>query len=336
MMGHTGQTAQWIRYLNEDFILILSSSSPITNKPDCGHMLSYSLMHVTSVVCSMFCVHVCICAMQTMDKPCPCMFCESALMQACGIYIGGTLSELESTLTLPLHTNLLYFHRNAFALFNSSLYLCTITDSDRVFPECLRLWCAKQTQTQVLVSVIDYCCLHPYTVACFPIKPVRLPLLLLPGPGLCSVYVFVCLLASLTVHGLCVFVFARLCTHFYGKISKGLRGQPPSITNSEGNGERDGGWKERWRSPQEAASGEKERGRQRKSGWMDGAVRAGSDWAGYYSLYPLEIRLGSTAQQLPPPVAWTERDNKKAWMGQIELMLRHTIKALTIMHFKIL
>lgn len=58
-MVHTGQTAHWIRYLNEDFILILSSSSPI--KPDCSHMLSYSLMHVTSAVRSIFRAHVCVC-----------------------------------------------------------------------------------------------------------------------------------------------------------------------------------------------------------------------------------------------------------------------------------
>lgn len=48
------------------------------------------------------------------------------------------------------------------------------------------------------------------------------------------------------MHRLCVFVCLYTC--FYGKISKGLRGQPPSITNSEGNGERDGGREAgRWR-----------------------------------------------------------------------------------------
>lgn len=57
-------------------------------------------------------------------------------------------------LTLLLHNNLLY-HRNTFAVFNTLLYLHTITDRDRVFPECLLLWRAKQTQTQLLVSVID-------------------------------------------------------------------------------------------------------------------------------------------------------------------------------------
>lgn len=60
-MVHTGQTAHWIRRLNEDFILILPSSSPITNKPGCSHMLSYSLMHVTSRVCGILNAHVCVC-----------------------------------------------------------------------------------------------------------------------------------------------------------------------------------------------------------------------------------------------------------------------------------
>lgn len=105
-----------------------------------------------------------------MDEPCPCLCCRCAFMQACCVYIGGTLSELGSTLPLLLQTNLLYFHRDTFAMFNSLLYHCTITDSDRVFPECLRLWCAKQTQTQVLVSVIDHCCLTHTLCSIFPLN----------------------------------------------------------------------------------------------------------------------------------------------------------------------
>lgn len=58
---------------------------------------------------------------------------------------------LGTTLTLLVHNNLLYFHRNTFAVFNTLLYLCTITDSDRVFLERLLLLVAKQTQTQLLV-----------------------------------------------------------------------------------------------------------------------------------------------------------------------------------------
>lgn len=67
-----------------------------------------------------------------------------------------------------------------------------------------------------------------------------------------------------------------VCLHecVYGKISKVLLGPPPSITNSEGNGERDRRWKERWRSPQKEASRTRERG---VRGKMDGTVQAGSD-----------------------------------------------------------
>lgn len=69
-MVHTGQAAHWIRYLNEDFILILSSSSPI--KPDCSHMLSYSFMHVTSVVRKhLFYAHAWVqCSQRTMFMCC--------------------------------------------------------------------------------------------------------------------------------------------------------------------------------------------------------------------------------------------------------------------------
>lgn len=141
MMVHTGQTAHWIRYLNEDFILILFSSSPITNKPASSHMQSYSLMHVTSVVCSVLCVNACLCALQTMGTAVTSVrFPASERRSRCRI----------QPHTPPLHTNLLYFCGNTFAIFNTLLYLCTITDSDGMFPECLQcLWCAKQTQTQV-------------------------------------------------------------------------------------------------------------------------------------------------------------------------------------------
>lgn len=147
-MVHTGQTAHWIRYLNEDFILILFSSSPITNKPDRSHMLSYTLMHVTSVVCRMFCAHVCVWQWTNHIRVC------FVSVRSCKC-AGFTLEEhcQSSTLTLLLHTSLLHRYRNTFAI--TLLYLCTITDSDRVFPECLPLWCAKQTKTQFLVSVID-------------------------------------------------------------------------------------------------------------------------------------------------------------------------------------
>lgn len=73
-------------------------------------------------------------------------------------------------------------------IFNSLLGLCTITDSDGMFPECPRLWCAKPTQTRALVSVIDYCCLTRTLRLVFPLNLCPLPLLLLPGLGL-AVYV---------------------------------------------------------------------------------------------------------------------------------------------------
>lgn len=163
-------------------------------------------------------------------------------------------------------------------MFNTLLYLCTTTNSDRVFPECRLLLSAKQTEAASGLS--DRLMLsHPYTVACFSIKPVWLLLLPLPGPSLgCAA---VCVSAALSVHGLCACLFA------YGRVSmerywKGSEYHPHQSPAQEENGERHGGWNERWRSPQEAAFGEKGEGRQRKSGWMDGAVPdgTGSDWAG--------------------------------------------------------
>lgn len=76
-------------------------------------------------------------------------------MQKHNISIVGTLSELTTTLALLLHNNLLYFHSNAFAVFNTLLYFHTITDSDMVLPESLSFLCAKQTQALLLVSMID-------------------------------------------------------------------------------------------------------------------------------------------------------------------------------------
>ncbi len=135
-MVHTGQTAHWIRYLNEDFILILRPLPPITNKPDHSHMLSYSLMHVTGVVCNMFlCMCVCMCNADNGQTVSMCVFaCVHPCMRA-----AFTLEEQcqSSTLTLLLRTNLLYLHRNTFAMYNA--FLCTIWDNDRVFPECLPL-----------------------------------------------------------------------------------------------------------------------------------------------------------------------------------------------------
>lgn len=60
-------------------------------------------------------------------------------------------------------------------------------------------------------------------------------------------------------------MFICLYWTFYGNILRGLWGQPSSITKSGGNGEKDVGLKERWRSPQEAASGGKECEK-----WMNG------------------------------------------------------------------
>lgn len=136
-MVHTGQTAHWIRHLNEDFILILPSSSPITNKPGCSHMLSYSLMHVTSGVCGILNAHVCVCVCCTDNRQTMLIRCFVGVQSCEGAVF--TLSELRSTFALLLHNKLLYFRRNTFAMCNTLLYLCTTTDSDRVFPECLPL-----------------------------------------------------------------------------------------------------------------------------------------------------------------------------------------------------
>lgn len=140
----TGQAAHWIRYLNEDFILILSSSSPITNKPGCSHMLSYSLMRVTCVVCHIFCAQT-RARCRTMDNV-HVLFCQCAFMHECSIYIGEALSKLGTTLVPLLPNNLLYFNMNTFAVLTTLLYLCTITDSNMVFQEHLFLWCTEKNR----------------------------------------------------------------------------------------------------------------------------------------------------------------------------------------------
>lgn len=97
-------------------------------------------------------------------------------------------------------------------MFNTLLYLCTTTNSDRVFPECHLLLSAKQTEAASGLS--DRLMLsHPYTVACFSIKPVWLLLLPLPGPSLGCAVAFWCVSAALTVHRLCACLFA------YGRVS---------------------------------------------------------------------------------------------------------------------
>lgn len=65
-------------------------------------------------------------------------------MHECSVYTGEVLSKLGTTLIPLLPNNLLYFHRNTFAVFNTLLYLCTITDSNMVFQECFFLWCTKK------------------------------------------------------------------------------------------------------------------------------------------------------------------------------------------------
>lgn len=88
-------------------------------------------------------------------------------------------------------------------------------------------------------------------MACFPIKLVWLPLLLLPGPGLGYAFVFVLVCVCGPDCAWAARVFVCLHSGFYGKISKGLRAQPPSITSSGGK------WREAWRT-------ERDGGRRRK------------------------------------------------------------------------
>lgn len=140
-------------------------------------------MHVTSVVCDTLCVcvsclqcrrwmsdvrlHSCRRAAFTLGEPCY-SCCSRASPRVCSAGICWTSKGIY--------------------IFNSLLGLCTITDSDGMFPECPRLWCAKPTQTRALVSVIDYCCLTRTLRLVFPLNLCPLPLLLLPGLGL-AVYV---------------------------------------------------------------------------------------------------------------------------------------------------
>lgn len=80
---------------------------------------------------------------------------------------------------------------------------------------------------------------HPHTVACFPIKPAWLPLLLLPGPGMC-----LCLLASPAVHGLCLFAYIRVSMEGYRKGSVDNPHQSPTqkeMRRRMEDGKRDGG-----------------------------------------------------------------------------------------------
>lgn len=141
-MVHTGQTARWIRYLNEDFILILSSSSTITNKPDHSHMLCYSLMHVTSVMCSIVFspAPMCVCVQCTQWTIFMCYFLS---VHSCKSTTFPLLEPCQSSRPRShCCCMIMYFHSNAFAVFNTLLYFHTITDSDSgaprmpLFPVC--------------------------------------------------------------------------------------------------------------------------------------------------------------------------------------------------------
>lgn len=80
------------------------------------------------------CVNLCERAAFALEEQCS--QCSSPSSQWCSILICHTSEGIH------LQSNTLFF-------------LWTTTDSERVFPQCLPLWCAKQIQTQVLVSVID-------------------------------------------------------------------------------------------------------------------------------------------------------------------------------------
>lgn len=69
-------------------------------------------------------------------------------------------------------------------------------------------------------------------MACFPIKPVRLPLLLLPGPGFA--FVFMCV-ASELVHRLCVcwFAYTSVSMERYRKCSLDHPHQSPTQKEME-------------------------------------------------------------------------------------------------------
>lgn len=100
----------------------LSSSSPppppITNKPGGSHMLSYSLMHVTSAVLSIFCALARV--SRAHGGQCSCAFLS--------VCIHANVQRLlwRSTVrALLLHNNLLHFHQNTFAMFNTYYYTFT-------------------------------------------------------------------------------------------------------------------------------------------------------------------------------------------------------------------
>lgn len=106
---------------------------------------------------------------------------------------------------------------------------------------------------------------NPYTVACFPIKPVQQPLLLLPGTNL--LFALVCVgipVRSRAVRDCLprdVFLWKDIEKHSMDHLH-----QSPTHREMERgmkDGRRDG------RSPQKAVSGEKEQRRQKESGWMD-------------------------------------------------------------------
>lgn len=90
-----------------------------------------------------------------------------------------------------------------------------------------------------------------YIEPCFPVKPVWLPLLLLPGPGIGCI----CVTVAVTV-ALCVFASLFTVCASMERCRNGSEDNPHQSPAQEENGERHRGWKERWRSPQEAAFGE--------------------------------------------------------------------------------
>lgn len=77
-----------------------------------------------------------------------------------------------------------------------------------------------------------------------------------------------CVLDTLTVLGCVCACFAYICVSME-RYRKGSEDNPHQSPTQHENGERDGGWIERWRSPQEAAFGEKERGETEEK-WMNG------------------------------------------------------------------
>lgn len=203
--------------------------------------------------------------------------------------VHSTVSELRANFTPLLHTNVLHFYRNTFETFETLFYLCAVTDSDRRFPECL------PNNHRPRPGFSDRLTLsNPNTVACFPIKPLQQPLLLLPGTALA--FAFVCVGILVGPQTLCdclprdVFLWKR-----YRKYSVDHLHQSPTQREMEKgieDGKRDGGHHRK--QLLETSSGD----RRKVDEWMEEAVPS-SDWAGYCSLYPLEIRPGSNAQQLP-------------------------------------